>query len=64
MCYVRTDDSADDFYSKVVETNVLTRLFGLLQHQDSDIRQSSIEAIAALAKVGKFICHFVLCEDS
>ena len=59
-----TDDPSDDFGSKAVDTNVLARLFGLLQHRNSDIRQSSIEAIAALAEVGKLICHFVLCEDS
>ena len=59
-----TNDPADDFGSKAVDTNILARLFRLLQHQDSDTRQSSIEAIAALAKVGKLICHFVLCDDS
>jgi hypothetical protein len=59
---VRTDDPADDFRYIMVETNVLTRLVGLLQDKDSDVRQSAIEAITALAKFGKLIYHFVLCE--
>ena len=58
-----TNDLADDFRSQIVETDVLVRLVGLLQHQDSDIRQSSIEVITTLAKFGTLIYHFVLCDD-
>ena len=53
-----TDDPADDLRSKAVDTNVLARLFGLLQNRGSDIRQSLIEVITALAKFGRLIYHF------
>ena len=55
-----TNDLSDDFRSKMVETDVLSHVFGLLQHQDSDIRQSSVEVITTLAKFGRLICHSVL----
>ena len=58
LCYAMTDNPADDFRSKAVDTNVLARLFGLLQNRGSDIRQSSIEVITALAKFGRLIYHF------
>ena len=47
----------------MVKSDVLVRLVDLLQGQDSDIRQSSIKAITALAKIGRLIYHFVLCKD-
>ena len=60
------DHLSDDFRSKIAETDVLARLVGLLQDQDSDVDQSSIEiieAITALANFGWLINHFVLCGD-
>ena len=60
------DHLSDDFRSKMAETDVLPRLVGLLQDQDLDVRQSSIEiieAITALANFGWLINHFVLCGD-
>jgi hypothetical protein len=60
---VKTDDPADDFRSKIVETDVLARLVGLLQDQDSGVCQSSIEVIIALAEFGRLINHFVPCGD-
>ena len=58
----KTDELADDFHSKLMETDVLVCLVGLLQDQNSDVRQPSIEAVTALAKIGRLIHHFVLCE--
>ena len=60
----RTNDLADDFRFQMMKTHVLVRLVGLLQHQDSDIRRSSIEAIVALAKFGRLIDHFLPCRYS
>ena len=59
----RTDDPADDFRSKMVETYVLARLRALLEHHNSVVRRTSINAITTLAKSGKLIYHFVVCED-
>jgi hypothetical protein len=59
----KADDPADDFRSKMVETDVLTCLVGLLQDGDAVVRKSSIKAITALAKFGRLIHYFVLCED-
>ena len=60
---MRTDDPADDFRSKMLETDVLARLVGLLQVGGSYGCQSSIDVIAVLAKYGRLIYYFVLCED-
>ena len=57
------DDPADDIRSKMMETDVLVRLVGLLLDQDSDVRRSSIKAISSLARFGRLTYHFVLCED-
>jgi hypothetical protein len=59
------NDLADDFRSRVVETDVVAHLFALLEveGQDSVIQQSFVDAITALAKFGGFLYHFVLCED-
>ena len=64
LYYARTDDSTDSFRSKMVKTDVLDCLVGLLQNQDSEIQQSSVKAITALAKFGRLIYNFVLCKDS
>ena len=58
----RTDDSTDDFRSKM-ETDVFPHLPDLLQDRDLHVRQSSIEVIIALAKFGGLLCHFWVCED-
>ena len=47
----------------MMETNDIARLVGLLRNQSSNVRQSSINVIATLAKFGKLLFHFVLCED-
>ena len=47
----------------MVESDVLACLSSLLQDRDLDVRQSSIKAISALAKIGRLIYHFVLCKD-
>ena len=60
---MKTDDPADDFLSEMVRTEVPACLFGLLQNPDWIARQSSVEVITALAKVGTLIYHFVLCKD-
>ena len=54
---------ADDFRSKMVETDVLAHLFALLEDQDSVVQCSFVNAITTLAKYGRLIYHFVLCED-
>jgi hypothetical protein len=59
---MRTDDSAEDFRSKMVEADVLARLFGLLQEPGLEVRQSSIEVITALAKFGTLTNYLVLCK--
>ena len=43
-------------------TYVIARLLGLLQDPRSDVRQASIDVIAALTKFGRLIYHFVLRE--
>ena len=58
LYFPRTDDAADDFRSKIVETDVLTHLIGLLQHQRKDVQWSSIIIITTLAKFGRFIYSF------
>ena len=62
LCCVKTDDPADDFLSEMVRTEVPACLFGSLQNPDWIARQSSVEVITALAKVGTLIYHFVLCK--
>ena len=57
-----SDDLADNFRFKMTETDVLLRFFGLLEGQDKDIQQTSVDAITTLAKFGGFQYHFVLCE--
>ena len=59
-----TDDPTDSFRSRMVETDVLDCLVGLLKDSsDWSIQQSSIKVITALAKSSRLIYHFVLCED-
>jgi hypothetical protein len=60
---VKIDDSVDDFCSKMVETDVIARLVGLLQYQNSDVWKSSIKVIIALAEFGRLINHFIPCGD-
>jgi hypothetical protein len=60
---VKTDDPADDFRSKMVETDFLARVVGFLQDQDSDVCVSSIGVIIGLAEFGTLINYFVLCGD-
>jgi hypothetical protein len=60
---VRTNDSADDFRSKMVETDVVSRIFGLIQDSGWGTRWSPVKAIAALGKFGRLIYYFVLCKD-
>jgi hypothetical protein len=59
----RTDDLADNFRFKMVESDVLSHTVGLLQDYYPDVRQSVIELITALAKFGRLIYYSVLCED-
>jgi hypothetical protein len=47
----------------MVETDVFAYLVGLLQDGDASVHWSSIKAITALAKFGRLIYHFVVCED-
>jgi hypothetical protein len=61
--YARTDDSADDFHSKMVETDFLGRLFVLLRDDNRDVQTSSFSALTSLAKLGRLIYHSGLCED-
>ena len=49
---------ADDFCSKLVETDVLARLFGMLESQDSDIQRLSVNAITTFAEFGEFLYPF------
>ena len=58
----KPDNPVDDSHSKMVETDVIARLVGLLQDQNSYVCQSSIGAITALATFGRLIYHFVLYE--
>jgi hypothetical protein len=60
---VKTDNPADNLRSKMVETDVLAHLVHLLQYEDLEERWSSVKIITALAKFGRLIYHFVLCED-
>ena len=59
---MRTDDSAEDFRSKMVEAHVLARLFGMFQEPSLEVRQSSIDVITASAKFGGLTNYLVLCE--
>ena len=57
-----SDNPADDFRSKMLETDIIDCLLGLLQDQDGDKQQSSIKAITVLSKFGRLtLYHFVLC---
>ena len=56
----RADDLADDFRYKMIKTDVLARLVGLLQDRFSHVCQSSVDVIVALANFGRLIYHFVL----
>jgi hypothetical protein len=47
----------------MVETDVLARLFGLLQDPGWGARLSFIEVITALAIFGRLIYYFVLCKN-
>ena len=58
--YARTNDPTDDFRSQMLETDVLSRLLGLLQDQGLDVRQSSTEAITTFAMFGRLMYQFVL----
>ena len=58
---MRTDDSAEDLRSKMVEAHVLAGPFGLLQESSLYVRQSSIDMTAS-AKFGGLTNYFVLCE--
>jgi hypothetical protein len=51
-----TDNSADDFRSKMVEADVLAHLVVLLQN--SDLLDSSMETIINLAKFGMLLSYF------
>ena len=44
----------------MVETDVLSRLLGLLQDQVLGVRQSSTEAITTFTKFGRLMYQFVL----
>jgi hypothetical protein len=59
----RTDDPADDFRSKMVETDVVAHLVGFLQDGNLSTRRLFMDAITSLAKFGTWIYHFGLCED-
>jgi hypothetical protein len=59
----RTDEPADDFHFKMVETEVLAGLVGLLEDRDSSAQRLSMGAITTFAEFGRFIYHFGLCED-
>ena len=63
LYWARTDDPADDFRSKMMETNILACLVDLLRSKVSDVSQLSIDAIAALAKFGRLTSHFLLCKS-
>ena len=52
LACTKADRPAEDFRCKMVETNVLTRLVGLLQDSRSYVRQSSVEIITTLATFG------------
>ena len=58
----RTDDPADDFGSKIVETGALDRLVRLLQHGDKNIQNSSIDTITIFAEFGRLLSYFELFE--
>ena len=60
---MKTDDLADDFHSKMVETYVISRLVDLLQDSDWGAYESSVETVTALVKFGTLLYHLVLCED-
>ena len=47
----------------MMETDILGHLVGLLEGRGWNVCQSSIGVIAALARFGRLLCHFVLCKD-
>ena len=63
LYWASTDNSADDFRSKMVETGVYSCLISWLQDGDENVRSSSMEIMTTLAKFCRSIRHFVLCED-
>ena len=60
----RTYGLADDFRSKMVETDTLACLLDLVKDHDSDVRRLSVNAITTLAEFSGFPYHFVLCKES
>ena len=56
----RTDNTAADFCSKMVETDVFARLIGLLQNVNKHVRRSSVIAITTLVRFGGFLYLFWL----
>jgi hypothetical protein len=56
----RTNYSADDSRSKMVEADVLAHLVGLLQDSGRGAHWPSIEVITTLVEIGRSIYHFVL----
>jgi hypothetical protein len=59
----RTDDPADDFYSKMVEIDVVAHLVGFLQDGNLSTPKLSMDAITTLTKFGRSVYHFGMCED-
>ena len=55
---VRTDNTADDFRSKIFETDVLARLVGLFQDWNERVRWSSVISITTLVKFGGLLYYF------
>ena len=59
----RTDDPADSFRSKIVQTDALDHLVRVLQDGDENIQKSSIDTITIFAKFGRLLSYFELFED-
>ena len=56
---MRTDDSVDDFHSRMVEADVVACLVTLVGYLLSlDLHESSAKAIITLAKFGRFLYLF------
>ena len=55
-----TDNAAADLCSKMVETDILAHLVGLLQNGNKHVRRSSVIAITTLVRSGGSLHHFRL----
>ena len=64
LYYVRTDDLADDFFLRIVETDVVSYLVGLLQNLNLKYSRKLFAKIMIISvKLGICYAHFQLSKS-